>query len=319
MLLLKQLFASIIWVTFCNFYTTQAETDNKSPTREYFTWSNASNTFVAVPVAIDPKSACLQPDFFDPNRPAKLPMNSASQCRQDVTVFEILGNKEKGFFVDLAAHEWQRISNSFSLEHHANWNGLCIEPIPDYAQGILENRRCKLIRNPVFSASNYHVTFKFSGYNSGIVGKNMDNKEIGNRDRAFSFLTVTLMNILTQFKAPFVIDYLSLDIEGAELHAMKHFDFGMYTFLLVTIERPTKELHILLSRHKYWFATILRKKNWETFGESLYIHESAPNFKKYMHQYRIVDAKEIDHKWQENNIGPPVEHAYLLEPPYVEA
>lgn len=296
----------------------KSDRDGAAPTREYYTWSNETNSFKAVPVAIDPKSACLETGFYSQDRPVKNPLISAAQCRQDVTVYEILGNKEKGYFVDLAAHEWQKISNTYTLETYANWNGLCIEPIPDYAQGILENRRCKLIRNPVYSYSNREVTFKFNGYNSGIVGKHMDNPEVQASDRKYTFLTVTLMSILREFKAPSVIDYLSLDIEGAELYAMKHLDFGMYTFFTITVERPTHGLHVLLSDHKYWFASILRKKNWETFGECLYIHESAPSFKKYMQQYRIADAKEIDHKWQDNNIGSLVEHAFLLEPPYTD-
>lgn len=263
--------------------------------RDSYTWSNVTNAFVPVPHKISDKAPCLNKDFFNPSRAAGGTFYINSQCAQDISAYKISGEKKNGFFVDLAAHEWSFISNTLSLEEVANWDGLCIEPIPDYAQGILENRRCKLIQNPVFSASNYHVTFKYNSYFSGIVGAHMDNKEAKKDDRQYSFLTVTLMSILQQFKAPFVIDYLSLDIEGAELHALKHFDFGIYTFLCITIERPQKDLHLLLIKHKYWFATILRTntKARQSFGEALYIHESALNFKQHMEKYRIAEAKDV--------------------------
>ena len=46
--------------------------------------------------------------------------------------------------------------------------------------------------------------------------------------------------------APKVIDYLSLDVEGAELEVLKNFPFKKYKFLSMKIERPSKELNKIL-------------------------------------------------------------------------
>jgi hypothetical protein len=136
----------------------------------------------------------------------------------------------------------------------------------------------------------------------------MDNQ--ANSAADVELTTVTLMEILSYFRSPKIIDYLSLDIEGAEFHALKHFDFGSYTFHILTIERPTIEIHHLLIKHKYWFATSMRKKNYDFFGEVLYIHENSPNFNKYMNLYRVVDKGEILTEWSGFN------HKYLLTTAY---
>ena len=62
--------------------------------------------------------------------------------------------------------------------------------------------------------------------------------------------SVTLGDILDHANAPKTIDYLSLDIEGAEYDALSTFDFGKYTFLSMSIERPTSKLRALLPHRR---------------------------------------------------------------------
>ena len=63
----------------------------------------------------------------------------------------------------------------------------------------------------------------------------------------FSVRTKSLLSILDEAKAPRTIEYLSLDIEGAELYVMEHFPFDTYTFLVITVERPRR----LEQKHVY--------------------------------------------------------------------
>mmetsp|Transcript_37556 Transcript_37556/g.118411 ORF Transcript_37556/g.118411 Transcript_37556/m.118411 type:complete len:191 (+) Transcript_37556:1422-1994(+) len=81
----------------------------------------------------------------------------------------------------------------------------------------------------------------------GIVGQQYDNKEkggsrSGRSDMEEKFRTVTLVDVLREAKAPAVIDYLSLDIEGAEEEALSEAALEAYTFLVITVERPTSTL-----------------------------------------------------------------------------
>lgn len=49
---------------------------------------------------------------------------------------------------------------------------------------------------------------------------------------------VTLEEVLDRFDAPSVIDYLSLNVEGAETYVMAGFPFHKYMFKVMTVERP---------------------------------------------------------------------------------
>ena len=82
--------------------------------------------------------------------------------------------------------------------------------------------------------------------------------------------TVTLTDILDHARAPATIDYLSLDIEGAEYDAMSTFAFDRYTFSLMTIERPNEQLRALLRTKDYVYL-----KDHGTFGDQMWAHRSV--------------------------------------------
>ncbi|NBS42100.1 FkbM family methyltransferase, partial [bacterium] len=55
------------------------------------------------------------------------------------------------------------------------------------------------------------------------------------------FTTVTLGDILERTHAPAMIDFMSLDIEGAELDALKGFPFDRYQIGAMAIEHNYEE------------------------------------------------------------------------------
>jgi hypothetical protein len=114
-----------------------------------------------------------------------------------------------------------------------------------------------------------HVYFQYSNQDhGGIAGQGFDN---GPRHQKSSTLeyTVTLQQIFQRFHVPKVIDYLSLDVEGAEYFIMKSFPLQDYTIRIMTIERPIDSLRKLLEQKGY--KQILRLSRW---GETLWIHSA---------------------------------------------
>jgi hypothetical protein len=77
------------------------------------------------------------------------------------------------------------------------------------------------------------------------------------------------MNVLKKYNVPHKIDYLSLDVEGAEFMIMKDFPFDQYTISVMTVERPTDELKKLFADNGYVF---LKDLAW--WGETLWAHKS---------------------------------------------
>ena len=81
--------------------------------------------------------------------------------------------------------------------------------------------------------------------------------------------TTPLSVVFQKFNVPSTIDYLSLDVEGAEYLIMKDFPFNKYKVKVLTIERPSDELKKLLNNNDYLF---LKDLAW--WGETLWAHKS---------------------------------------------
>ena len=69
-----------------------------------------------------------------------------------------------------------------------------------------------------------------------------------------------------------MIDYLSLDVEGAEFYVMQNFPFASYQIKIMTVERPKDDLKQHLEAHGFQMMAQISK-----FGETLWIHKSFLN------------------------------------------
>ena len=82
----------------------------------YFEWNNATFTFDNKTMDLPADAASLQNDFL--TAPPSLPFKSYSQEHvQDILVLNVFADKTNGYFVDLAANDWQSLSNSFVVEY----------------------------------------------------------------------------------------------------------------------------------------------------------------------------------------------------------
>jgi hypothetical protein len=214
-----------------------------------------------------------------------------SQSGQDKFVQLLLNNLTNGYFIDLAANDWKSISNTNSLEVSYNWTGICIEPNPQYQIGLLANRDCYLFINPVSHKNGDVIQFHMAGVLGGIVHEDQDNA--GKPTNNVTLTTVSLISLLQFFKAPTIIDYMSLAVEGAELDALKNFDFSLYQFKILSIERPIKKLQFLLFRHGYRFLYMIAD-----FGDCIFIHISHPDFLNVIKKYHAISQFEW-FKWED--------------------
>lgn len=175
-----------------------------------------------------------------------------------------------GYFIDLAANDAKDWTNTLALENHG-WNGLCIEPNPGYWYG-LSHRKCTVVGALVGGAKE-KVKVKFRGVYGGIVGR-MDERLANRKKEPDSQIeeryTAPLNEVFSQYHVPATIDYLSLDVEGAEYLIMKDFPFEQYEIKIMTVERPNEELRTLLAQKGFIF---LKDLAW--WGETLWAHKST--------------------------------------------
>jgi len=166
---------------------------------------------------------------------------SHSQVGQDKLVASILNCKREGFYLDMAANNAVTLSNTLMLERDFGWNGICIEANPQYMLG-LSKRNCQTVLAAVGSSSNQDVTFAFRDIYGGIVDKDFDNTPDDVKGPTVNMKTKAFSEILVELEAPTVIDYLSLDVEGAESFVMKGFPWDSHTIRVITVERPQDDL-----------------------------------------------------------------------------
>lgn len=159
------------------------------------------------------------------------------------------------YFVDLAAQTPACNSNTFALEQRG-WHGLCIEANPAYAKQLRMHRSCRVVEAAVDSAS-HNATFLLLGGYGGLIGDDLDNvvsRPRGVSERSKKLQTRPLVDVLTESRAPSVISYLSLDVEGAEQRVLGVEVLRRFTFLAMTIERPPPLLCRRLFAHGYLFV-----------------------------------------------------------------
>ena len=195
---------------------------------------------------------------------------------QDKWVVEsIFKYKKKGYFVDLAATNGFHQNNTFFLEKRLQWKGVCIEPNRSFFNKLKKLRKAKCFCE-IVSGKSENVDYLINGGVGGIIGDKFDNNLRKRKDLILKAQkknnvekrkSKSLQEILKKAKAPKIIDYLSLDVEGAELEVLKNFPFKKYKFLSMTIERPPKQLNKILFKNDYIFV-----KNFKV--DSFYIHKS---------------------------------------------
>eukprot|EP00581_Thalassiosira_minuscula_P014384 CAMPEP_0183729176 /NCGR_PEP_ID=MMETSP0737-20130205/29877_1 /TAXON_ID=385413 /ORGANISM="Thalassiosira miniscula, Strain CCMP1093" /LENGTH=311 /DNA_ID=CAMNT_0025961307 /DNA_START=180 /DNA_END=1115 /DNA_ORIENTATION=+ len=210
--------------------------------------------------------------------------DSFSQARQDALIRTLTDTIREGlketadaeelnrapFFVDLAANDAVTFSNTLTLERHG-WDGLCLEPNPQYWFKLAAFRKCTIVGTFVGGTQeedgkeiDVYLPTGGRGVFGGIVADDMDNTGGANAKRNL----VSLLTIFQETNVPKVIDYLSLDVEGAEFLVMSSFPWDQYRFKFMTIERPTEDMIKLLHRNGYKMVLIIAE-----FGETVWINK----------------------------------------------
>lgn len=167
---------------------------------------------------------------------------SRSQLGQDLWVLEQLGWKRGGYFVEFGATDGVLLSNTWLLEKHFDWHGICAEPNPAFFERLERNRRCELSRACIFRTSGEQFSFVLADAYGGILEFAKDDSHLDKREAYASVgsvmevTTTSLMDLLDQKQAPQQIDYLSIDTEGSELAVLEGIDWDLYAFRCITVE-----------------------------------------------------------------------------------
>jgi len=163
------------------------------------------------------------------------------QGEQD-KVFDYLG--KNGVYVDVGANEPFVDSQTYLLEENG-WNGLLIEPQPDLADKLRNNRSGTVVECALGQDSDPKFMMLYLAGGHTTLLKN----ELHAQDRYSGEIQVpirTLDNILIEHKI-MNVDLLSIDVEGFELHVLKGLSLEKYRPRLLLLEDHVLDLDL----HKY--------------------------------------------------------------------
>ena len=160
-----------------------------------------------------------------------------SEIGQDKWVLaKMFPDLTNGYFLDVGSGHGTIGSNTKALEERG-WTGICVDPFPIHMDG----RTCLVFKEVVSSESGKTVKFHTHSGLGGIADTLGKWKDEASKSPAVELTTVTLAEILERAKAPTFIHFLSLDIEGAELDALRGIGLDKYRFGAMAIEHNEEE------------------------------------------------------------------------------
>jgi FkbM family methyltransferase len=214
-------------------------------------------------------------EIIESSANSAISFSSHPEHRQDQWVIQdVFKNRRGGYFVEAGAGG---ASNTYALEKHFGWTGLAVEPHPGLFEEIKAKRHC-ILENVCLTDVESEVQFVI---NHSIPGTSAMPNAIGTFLKSFHDGAQTetirvkgypLWELLRKHGAPKQINYLSLDIEGAEWLALKNFPFDEYSFDCMTIERGSDDylrLRAKLFREGYRLVRVGRP-------DDFWVHPRVP-------------------------------------------
>lgn len=167
---------------------------------------------------------------------------SRSQILQDVWAWWRLGFPEHGYVLEVGAGDGVHLSNSLMFER-LGWDGLLVEPNPRFFEPIASRRRMPHARAAVGPAGLAEAAFldveSFPELSRLAEGMPEDAHDRAGRRTGARRVETTVLDaktLLERHGCPAVVDYLSLDVEGAELVFLETLDWSRVRFRCLTVE-----------------------------------------------------------------------------------
>lgn len=168
-----------------------------------------------------------------------------SQFGQDAYVqLNLLPEIQRGFFVDVGAYDGVEGSNSFFFEKALGWSGLCIEASPRIYEKLAGNRSCDCVHAAI---ADEDAPLEFLEVASGYVQMggltrtyHPELMAVVEGDARFEGARIQVpgrrLDSLLEERGIEQVDYLSVDVEGAELAVLKDFDLARFGVRAVSVE-----------------------------------------------------------------------------------
>ena len=166
-----------------------------------------------------------------------------SQAGQDKRIKDaFFRNRKDGFFLEIGAFDGVTGSNCLHFEKFMGWDGIAAEPSRTQYKFLEKNRRCQTVNKAVgFSGDTVEFVevvegpAMLSGVNSedfAMTKTFLDNDD-ASRTITYDVETVSVMEMVGDRS---LVDFMSLDIEGAEMKVLESIDFDRVQMRVIAVE-----------------------------------------------------------------------------------
>jgi FkbM family methyltransferase len=162
-----------------------------------------------------------------------------SQHDEEIIIRDFFNDRKNGVFVDIGAFTPKQFSTTYYLESELGWSGIAVDASPGLAEQWKNTRpKSKFLQYAVSDKSGEKLTFYLSGQLSSLDPEWLRQFPAVKPDQKgvpYEVTSITMNDLLEQNGIK-KIDFLSMDIEGAEPLALAGFDIEKYQPELVCIE-----------------------------------------------------------------------------------
>lgn len=211
-------------------------------------------------------------------------MTYYSQDKQDYNLENyVFKGYKNGVFVDVGAYDGVSYNNTLFFEKNHNWTGINIEPIPEIYNKLVINRPKCINLNIAIDEYNGECEFCCNDMLSGIKSHydprhiNRINNEYEHHNYSNRVIKTKTKRLDDIFRENNIkrINYLSIDVEGAELQVIKSINFDEVFIDVIGFESNYRDVSEPIINY-------LKEKNYYIFfkGLDIFMIHSDSEFNK---------------------------------------
>lgn len=163
---------------------------------------------------------------------------SFSQKGEDLVIEKILGDKKKGFYIDVGAHN-PTVYNNTKRFYEKGWSGINIEPNPILFKRFKKERKRDVNLNIGIGKKSTVLSFyEINPDSLSTFSKSEKNAKINlgyTLSHEYKIHVSTLKNVISKYVRN-NIDFLSVDTEGWDLEVLQSNDWVRYRPRVVCVE-----------------------------------------------------------------------------------
>lgn len=180
-----------------------------------------------------------------------------SQDNQDEYLeTNIFKGYKNGFYMDVGAHDGITINNTLYFEKYNNWTGINVEPIKTVYDNLVINRPNNININCAICNNDGNAEFICNvGYTEMLSGLkdcfddrhhqrlNYENEIFDSKTNIININTRRIESICDEYNVKH-INYLSIDVEGAEFEVIKSINFNKVFIDVIGFENNYDDMSI---------------------------------------------------------------------------